>query len=45
MTYFGCDLKHLRAPVEPRRSFNLGEHLVGGFLVAVALLILGGYIK
>ena len=45
MTYFNVDLKHLRTPVEPRRSFNLGEHLVAGFLFAVFLLILFGEIK
>jgi hypothetical protein len=43
MTYFGCDLKHLRAPAE--RSLDIRGHLIAGFLFAVFLLILIGAIK
>ena len=45
MTYHGTDVKNLRAPVERPLSLNIGGHIVGGFLVAVALLILIGAIK
>jgi len=45
MTYFNADLKNLRAPVERPMSLNISGHIVGGFLVAVALLILFGGIK
>ena len=45
MTYHGTDVKNLRAPAEPRRSLDIRGHLIGGFLVAVALLIIFGGIK
>ncbi len=44
MTYFGVDLKHIKAP-KPVEPSDVADYIVWGFVVAIILLVLTGGIQ